>query len=716
MLKLLVSEDGFIVSYFRKNSGTGNSSQTANTPLRMKILVGVIIILFAALIGQLAYLQLFYGSRFSTEVNATDEKTMTKSVPRGVMYDSQGRILVGNKAENAITYMRSLSASSKEMYKVANTLSNYIKITDEKPTKRQIADYYLADESRAKKVLAALPKSQKKSSLSTSEVNDNEVAYVENTIKPSLTSKQKTAAILYNKMSGATTLSTINLKSNGLSNKEIAQVGEHLSSMPGVGIGTDWNRYYPNGSSIKSIIGSVSTTKTGLPSDNLQYYLVNGYSRNDRVGTSYLEKEYEALLKGTKSSYKVTSNSSKEITKTKQVYKGQSGASLKLTIDAKYQAAVTKALKQQFSSALSAGAASLSSGAYAVAMNPNTGAVLAMSGISYDPSTGKITDNALGNINQSFVMGSVVKGAQVAGGLINKVITPTSNTMPDTAIYLPGSPVKKSVYPTGTFGALTAASALEVSSNIYMMQLTLRWVKASYVAKQYIHMPQTAFETLRNNFAMFGLGQKTGIDLPGESSGIQGASTDSNGIILSGSVLDESYGNYDAYTPIQLAQYISTIANGGYRMQPYVVQSIGRTSSDGKHFYAYYNKKPTVQFKIPWTADELAVIKQGLYQVVHGSNAWGTAHALKDVKPSISAKTGTAQTFYYNTKTRKSTDTELINETMVGWASSNNPQIAFAVVFAGIDPDKEGSYNKNMAKAMVTTYYKMHKGKFSSTN
>ena len=53
---------------------------------------------------------------------------------------------------------------------------------------------------------------------------------------------------------------------------------------------------------------------------------------------------------------------------------------------------------------------------------------------------------------------------------------------------------------------------------------------------------------------------------------------------------------------------------------------------------------------------------------------------------------------------------------MVGWASSNNPQIAFAIVFAGIDPDKEGSYNRNMAKAMVTTYDKMHKGKFSSTN
>lgn len=703
------------MNIFRKNSGTGNTSKTANTPLRMKILVGVIIVLFGLLIGQLAYLQIIYGSRFAAEVNETDQTTVSTAVPRGIMYDSQGRTLVGNKAENAITWTRGLSESSSSMYKTANALSNYIRITDEKPTKRQIADYYLADSDRAAKVSKALPSSQTKSSLTTSQINDYEVAYVENTIKPTLTSKEKTAAIIYNKMSGATTLSTIYLKSSGLTNKEIALVGEHLSSLPNVGIGTDWNRYYPNGSSIKSIIGSVSTTKTGLPNDNLSYYLVNGYSRNDRVGTSYLEQEYESLLKGTKATSKVTSDSNNKITKTKTTYAGQSGASLKLTIDAKYQAAVTQALKTQFKKALNAGAASKSSGAYVVAMDPQTGAVLAMSGISYDPITHEMTDNALGNINQSFVMGSVVKGAQVAGGLINKVITPTNNTLPDTPIYLPGSPVKKSVYPVGTFSSLDAPTALEVSSNIYMMQLTLKWIKAGYVAKKYISMPQTAFQTLRNNFKMFGLGQKTGIDLPGESSGIEGSSFDSKtGSILSGSVLDESYGNYDAYTPIQLAQYVSTIANGGYRMQPYLVQSIGHTSSDGKHFYTYHSKNPNVQFKIPWTSSELDVIKQGFYRVTHGTNGWGTAHSLKNVKPSISAKTGTAQTFYYNTRTGKSTSEELINETMVGWASSSNPKIAFSIVFAGFDPDLEGNYNKDLAKAIVTSYYKMHRGQFTN--
>ena len=85
----------------------------------MKILVGIILILFAALIGQLAYLQLAYGSRFAAEVDSTDQNTVSKSVPRGIMYDSQGRILVGNKAINAVTYTRGLSTSSTTMYKVA---------------------------------------------------------------------------------------------------------------------------------------------------------------------------------------------------------------------------------------------------------------------------------------------------------------------------------------------------------------------------------------------------------------------------------------------------------------------------------------------------------------------------------------------------------------------------------------------------------------------
>ena len=696
------------MDYFRKNSGTGSKKQ-ASTPIRMKIILGIIFILFALLIGQLAYLQLAYGSRFKSEVAQNDSTIVSNQVPRGVMYDSKGRVLVGNKANNAITYTKGASTSSKQIYQISTALSAYISITDEKPTQEQLAEYYLADTANSTKIEAKLPKSEKGNNVSSTELTQNLIKEVKKE-KIKFTKRQKTAALIFNKISGAYTLSTIYIKNKGLTDKEIAQVGEHLSDLPGVGIGTDWERSYPNGSSIQSIIGSVSTEKSGLPSDNLQYYLAQGYSRNDRVGTSYLEKEYEALLKGTKSQSEVETKGNGDIQQTKTVYKGQAGASLMLTIDAKYQKQVQAALKKVYASALSARAAKYSSGAYAVAINPKTGALLAIAGLSHNVKTNKVTDNALGVINQSFVMGSAVKGATVAGGLLNNVITPTSNTLSDTPIYLPGSPVKKSVYPVGTFSSLDAETALEVSSNIYMMHLALKWVKAKYVPKTYISMPNDAFNVLRKNFAMFGLGQKTGVDLPGEVSGIEGQSFDSQGRILSGSLLDLAYGNYDAYTPIQMLQYVSTIANGGYRMQPYIVQGIGKTSSNGKKIYINYNKKPVVQQQIPWSKAELNIIQTGFYRVVHGTNAWGTAHPLKNVTPSISGKTGTAQTFYYDPDhPNKKNQPELINATFVGYAPSKNPKLAIAVIFPGLDPSMEGTYTLQVAKAMVKDYFAANK-------
>lgn len=674
----------------------------------MKLILAIIFLLFATLIGQLAYLQIGYGSRFKAEVQKSNSALVSSQVPRGVMYDSQGRVLVGNKAKNAITYTKSVSTTTEDIYAISNKLSNYIQIKNEKPTEQQIADYYLGNKANSIKEAARVPK--KIRATDDQELINDQVQKQVRDLHLKLNSRQKTAALIYNKISGAYTLSTIYVKNDGLTDKEIAVVGEHLSDLPGVGIGTDWQRSYPNGSSIQSIIGSVSSEKAGLPSDNLQYYLTNGYSRNDRVGTSYLEKEYEPLLKGAKATSKVWTKTSGDIEHSKSVYSGQAGASLILTLDAKYQKEVQNSLQQIYGAAIASGAARYSNGAYAVAMNPKTGALLAVAGISRDPKKNKTTNNALGVINQAFVMGSAVKGAMVSGGLINKVITPTNNVLPDTPVYLRGTPIKKSVYPVGTFGSLDASTALEVSSNIYMMHLAMNWVHAKYVPKEYIWMPDTAFDTIRHNFNMFGLGQKTGVDLPGEISGIQGRSFNEHGHILSGSVLDLSFGNYDAYTPIQMVQYVSTIANGGYRMQPYIVQSIGRTATNGKTIYVDYTKKPNVQLKIPWTQSELNIVKEGFWRVVHGTNSWGTAHKLRNVKPAISGKSGTAQTFYYDPDNPKQKNPpELVNATFVGYAPSDNAEIATAVVFPGLDPELEGSYTLQMTKAMVQNYFKLHK-------
>jgi cell division protein FtsI/penicillin-binding protein 2 len=100
-------------------------------------------------------------------------------------------------------------------------------------------------------------------------------------------------------MNGAYQLSTVYIKETDVSSKELSEIGEHLSEMPGVKISTSWTRSYPEGNDIKSLAGTVSSSKTGLPSDEVNTLLAEGYARNDSVGQSYLEKQYESVLKGT---------------------------------------------------------------------------------------------------------------------------------------------------------------------------------------------------------------------------------------------------------------------------------------------------------------------------------------------------------------------------------------------------------------------------------
>ena len=130
------------MNYLKQSKGSNRNS--TSTPLRMKIILGVILVLFC----QLAYLQLFYGGRFQAEVQQTDQKIVSNNVPRGVMYDSSGKVLVGNKANNAITYTKNSSITSSQIYKISNRLSQYITL-DEEPTQRQLYDYYLANSKAA---------------------------------------------------------------------------------------------------------------------------------------------------------------------------------------------------------------------------------------------------------------------------------------------------------------------------------------------------------------------------------------------------------------------------------------------------------------------------------------------------------------------------------------------------------------------------------------
>lgn len=663
------------------------SKKTAQSviPSRLNFLLWVVALLLLALVARLFYLQVLNGSSFKAEVKSSDTTVQTNNVQRGMIYDSSGKVLVGNQVHQAITYTKGADVTSADLYKIANRLGNYVNVgTKTKLTQRQAEDYYLADSDNLKAIVKKLHLS---SQVTSNGQYNKALAYLNKHPEVyKLTKLQQNKARIYAAMSGAYSLSTTYIKSTGVTAKELAEVGEHLNEMPGVKIGKAWTRNYPQGKDIQNLTGTLSS---GLPSDELNSMLAQGYSRNDDVGQSYLEKLYQSTLAGSKSQTEVmtTGNTTKEKVK----YAGKKGDNLVLTINSKFQKQVQSILEKNYSSA----GIAYSTGVYAVVMNPNTGEIYAMAGIDRDPTTGKQTTDEIGAINHPITMGSVVKGAMIMGGFMSGVITPSNNTLTDMPIKLAGTSAKTSLFnKTGSANiALNAATALEVSSNSYMMQLAMKEGGMKYVSGGAIDLDPSIFTKLRYYFKMFGLGVKTGIDLPGESSGYEGPSKQSN----IGSALDLSYGNYDGYTTIQLAQYMSTIANGGYRMRPYIVKQVRGTNKDGSLGAIEYTTKPEVLGTIPATAAEWKIVKEGLYDVVHGSSAYITGKKLASDTPSISGKTGTAETFYKNNST--------VTLSFAGYAPSDNPQVVVALAIPGAS-NSDGGANLTMASQIFKAFWK----------
>ena len=210
---------------------------------------------------------------------------------------------------------------------------------------------------------------------------------------------------------------------------------------------------------------------------------------------------------------------------------------------------------------------------------------------------------------------------------------------------------------------------------------------------------EIAFDTIRQSFGSFGLGTKTGIDLPGESGGLIG---DSNSV---GILLDLSIGQFDTYTTLQLAQYVSTIANGGYRIAPKVLKEIREPSEDGKILGPLIQEtEVNVLNRIQNTDAEIDQVKRGMRYVYYAPR--GTASNLFAGKAYDGAgKTGTAQAF--------SSGRATINLSHVGFAPYENPEIAYAVLIPNITTrpgdHTSGAQNKIIQQA-VDEYFKL-KGK-----
>jgi cell division protein FtsI/penicillin-binding protein 2 len=674
-----------------------------HVPFRLNMLFFVVFLLFSILILRLGELQIVFGDDFKREIERTEAITVNNPVPRGKMFDRNGKIIMDNKPLNAITYTKYQQTDQKEMLQTAERLAKIINIDTKKVQIRDKKDFWILKHPKE----AEAKVTEKEWALYEQKKLDDKQIYklqldriTEKEINSIKGETLRTLAI-YRQFNSGYALTPQIVKVN-VTDKEFAIVSENLESLPGVDTTTDWERKRIYGDTLKSILGGVTSSEAGIPKDQLEKYMARDYSRNDRVGKSYLELQYEDVLHGQKAKVKNVTDKSGKILSTEVVSEGKRGKDLVLTIDMDLQKKVENIIEEEMWSAKQKPNTSLLDRAFVVLMDPHTGEVLSLAGkqIGKDKQ-GKtvMNDFAGGNITTSYNVGSAVKGATILTGYKTGAIQPGSTQL-DEPLRIASSPVMSS---WRTFGRINDLRALQVSSNVYMWKTVIAMAGGQYRPNQPLPLDYSAFDTMRQSFSQFGLGTRTGIDLPNEMSGFPGPER------TPGLLLFLSIGQYDTYTPIQLAQYVSTIANGGNRIQPHLVKEIREPEMENNELGPIVEEiQPKVLNRLDMKQSWIKRVQEGFRMVMQVGD--GTAvSSFKGADYSPAGKTGTAQSFYDGSDKSKR-GTEVMNLSLVSYAPSDDPEVAMAVVVPWAYQGNSGpSVNNKIGKRVLDAYFELKK-------
>lgn len=640
--------------------------------IRLNVLFFLVFLFFSVLILRIGYMQIVKGEEYRREVEASENIVVKKSVPRGVMIDRYGRPVVENEPLYELVYTKTQSLTQTERLDMAKEISTLIDVDTEKAKERDLKDFYILtrfkdlDEAYKKKLT-----NEQRKKLSDKEKYNKLIDVITEDELASLNEEDRQLAIILAKMQQGYAQGSQVIK-RGLTNEEVARISEKLGTFSGIEVQMDSNRKYPYGEMFRSFLGTIKE----IPKEQRDYYETRGYSLNDKVGQSYIEQYYEDVLSGKKSE-EIYSKVNKE-GKSVGTKPGQSGSNLMLTIDMDLQQRV----EQSLSSVLAQ--YGVREG-YVVMMNPKTGEVLALAGKK--ARNGKYEDAAIGTIYNSFEMGSTVKGATILTGYQTGAIQP-GTVLYDAPIKIAGTPEKKSYK---NFGSISDVKALEVSSNVYMFKVTMALAGVEYRYGAPLPIKEEAYDLMRKHFNEFGLGVPTGIDLPNEATGYRSDFNPKE----PGKLIDLSIGQLDTYTPMQMAQYVSTIANGGYRVKPQLVKQITQPAinpNDGEQIIFQHN--PVVLNKINVTEEELKQVQRGFYLVYHGSQ--GTARSFANKPYDAAGKTGTAQTFVNGSWTE--------NSTLIGYAPFEDPEVAFSIVLPYRDSKNA---NQVLGMAILDAYFEL---------
>ena len=457
------------------------------------------------------------------------------------------------------------------------------------------------------------------------------------------------------------------------SEEEYAFVASNISNLSGFNVKIEWERKYLYGDTFRSILGSISTN--GVPKEYKDEYLRKGYKLNDIVGISNLEYQYEDYLKGEKAIYKLNDDNSYTLVK-----EGIRGKDIVLTIDINLQKEIENILTEEIINAKENDLnTSLYDGSKVIVTNPYTGEILAY--VSKEIINNNIYDNSETLSTSVVTPGSIVKGASISTGYKYGAID-IGDVMLDECIKIKNKPSKCS-WKKG-IGYINDIEALMISSNSYQFKTAIKVSGEPYTYNGDLNISKETFDKYRNMFKEYGLGIKTGIDLPVEATGNIGDKYDSD------MLLDLVIGQYDTYTPIQIASYISTIATSGNRYKLHFLKEVRESSNDDSLGDIYLEYKPILLNKVSLDDKYISRIRLGFSKVML-SLGYGY---MGDV-PDPSGKTGTSNSFK-DTDNDGVIDRETISKAFIGYAPSENPKFSIVILSPHVSDLTYGEYVSNV--------------------
>lgn len=634
--------------------------------MKKYILNILVIVLYVICISRLNYLMFYKKEYYKKRLEESTNIIISgNSAPRGRILDRNGNIIVDNKGVKTIIYNKLSGISVDEEIDIALTLANIIDI--EEGTNEELKYFYYINNKELvdKLVSEEIYTLYEERKINSSELLDIKLSMITNDMIKSMSDIERKASNIFNIMNKGYNYQDKIIKKN-CTDIEYSNVIE--SNITGVRSELTYERINNYDGILSEVIGSVGL----IPSEDLDYYKELGYSNDDIVGVSYLEKYYEEYLKGEKAKYKI--NPDNTLTK---ISEEKIGKDLILNIDIELQKSIEELLKSEITKAKNHQYTKYYNGSYIIVSDPSDGSIVAFAGKSYN--NGEFYSNEIGNITKSYTVGSAVKAATISVGYKYNIID-IGTSFNDSCVKLKSKLEKCSWKRLGNINDL---NALAYSSNYYQFMIAIGLTGNSYKYNMSLDNLDYAFKTYRDMLSSYGLGAYTGIDLDNESIGIVG-STISDDLLLNLSI-----GQYDTYTPVELTQYINTVANGGKRIELSLMKKI--VDSNGK---VILENKGNVLNEVDLDKKYIDRIKEGLKSV---SN-YGTGSYYIDKKYEASSKTGTSESII-DTDLDGISDTFTTTKTFVSYMPSDNPLYSLVIVSPNIhygNDDNTYEYPINM--------------------